>query len=88
MQKFKRASVITQIVGIMKTLNERIVDVAKNLQTLSTPRFSTEVQEAAEKRDKDALVKVCKKAKIPQVYVGTIVSTVLSVHPQKYPLTF
>jgi hypothetical protein len=74
--------------GIMKKLNERMVDLSKHFQTLSTPKFSSEVQTAAENKDKAALIRVCEKAKIPRIYVGTIVSAVLSVDPQKYPLAY
>jgi LysM repeat protein len=72
----------------MKNINERMSELSKHLQTLSTPEFSSEIQVAAESKNKDALIKVCDKAKIPEAYVGTIVSAVLSVSPQKYPLSF
>jgi hypothetical protein len=69
----------------MKNLNERILDVSQHLQTLSAKEFSSEVQCAVEKNDKTSLIKVCKRAKIPQSYIGTVVSVVLSVSPQKWP---
>jgi hypothetical protein len=72
----------------MKNLNERIVDVSCHLQTLAAPEFSTEVQQAVARNDKNSLIKVCRKAKIPQAYVGTVVSAVLSVSPQKWPGEF
>jgi hypothetical protein len=70
----------------MKKLNERIKDVSCHLQTLAAPEFSTEVQHAAEKNDKNSLIKVCRKAKIPQRYIGTVVSVIFSVQPQKWPM--
>jgi len=72
----------------MKTLNEQILDISVHLQSLTTPEFSSEVKQAVEKSDKGSLVKVCRKAKIPRAYIGTVVSTVLSVQPQKWPLEF
>lgn len=70
----------------MKTLSERISDVSYHLQSLTTPKFSKKVQDAVEKKDKKALIQVCKKAKIPAVYTGTIVSVLLAVGPeQKWP---
>jgi hypothetical protein len=73
----------------MKHLNERITDVAAHLQSLSTPEFYQDVKNAADRKDKTALVKVCRKAKIPKIYVGTVVSVILSVSPeQKWPATF
>jgi len=73
----------------MKTLNERLVDVSRYLQSLAAPEFSTEINKAVERNDKKSLIKVCRKAKIPQHYTGVIVSTILSVSPdQKWPVIF
>jgi hypothetical protein len=70
----------------MKTLNERITDVSFHLQSLTAPKFYSAVQDAVERKDKKLLVKVCRKAKIPAVYLGTVVSVLLSVGPdQKWP---
>jgi hypothetical protein len=70
----------------MKTLSERIVDVSFHLQTLSTPEFCSQVQDAVEKKDRNLLAKICEKAKIPAIYLATIVSVLLSVSPdQKWP---
>jgi hypothetical protein len=69
----------------MKTLNEKIIDVSGHLQSLAAPEFSSEIKEAVEKNDKNSLIKVCGKAKIPQRYVGTVVSVIFSVQPQKWP---
>jgi hypothetical protein len=72
----------------MKTLNERIADVSFHLESLTTPEFFPQVQDAVERKDKNSLVKVCKKAKIPTAYLGTVVSVLLSVGPeQKWPPT-
>jgi len=73
----------------MKTLNERIADVSFHLQSLTAPEFFSQVQDAVERKDKNSLVQVCKKAKIPTVYLGTVVSVLLSVGPeQKWPSNF
>jgi hypothetical protein len=70
----------------MKALNERIVDVSYHLQSLAAPGFSPQIQDAVQRKDKNLLIKLCKKAKIPAVYIGTVVSVVLSVSPdQKWP---
>jgi uncharacterized protein YgiM (DUF1202 family) len=70
----------------MKTLNERLADISLYLQSLNTPKFSSAIQDAVEKKDKISLIKVCKKAGIPETYRGTIVSVILSVSPeQKWP---
>lgn len=70
----------------MKTLNERIADISYHLQSLTAPEFSTQVQDAVQRKDKNLLVKLCQKAKIPTVYLGTVVSVLLSVSPeQKWP---
>jgi hypothetical protein len=72
----------------MKTLNEEILDISGHLQTLAAPKFSAEIKQAVERNDRSSLVKVCRKAKIPQFYIGTIVSTILSVQPQKWPMEY
>jgi hypothetical protein len=70
----------------MKALNERIVEVSRHLQSLVNPEFSDKVQEAVAKNDKDSLLKICRKAKIPRTYSSTIISVLLSVGPdQKWP---
>jgi hypothetical protein len=70
----------------MKTLNERITEVSSHLQSLTAPEHFSEVQNAVERKDRNALIKACKKAKIPRMYLGTVVSVLLSVEPQqKWP---
>jgi hypothetical protein len=70
----------------MKALNERISDVAFHLQTLAFPEFCSQVQDAVEKKDRNLLIKICKKAKVPAVYLSTVSSVLLSVSPdQKWP---
>ena len=70
----------------MKTLNERIADVSFYLQSLTAPNFFPEVQDAVERKDKNLLMKVCRKAKIPAIYMGIVVSVLLSVSPEnKWP---
>jgi hypothetical protein len=72
--------------GKMKTLKERIADVASYLQSLMAPEVFPKVQEAVERKDKNLLMKVCRKAKIPEIYLGNVVSVLLSVGPeQKWP---
>ena len=70
----------------MKTLNEKLAEVSYHLQSLMAPKFSSQVQDAVQRKDKDSLIGLCKKAKIPSAYLGTVVSVVLSVSPeQKWP---
>jgi hypothetical protein len=74
---------------IMKTFKERIADVSFHLQSLAGSEFFSQVQDAVERKDKNSLIRVCKKAKIPATYIGTVVSVLLSVHPeQKWPPVF
>jgi hypothetical protein len=70
----------------MNYLITRISELSKHLQTLSTPTYCNAVEEAASKKDKESLLKVCSQANIPKAYRSSIVSIVLSVDPQKYPL--
>lgn len=70
----------------MKALNERIADVSFHLQTLATPEFCSQIKGAVEKKDRNLLMKVCRKANVPAIYLGTVVSVLLSVGPnQKWP---
>ena len=70
----------------MKTLTERIADVSFHLQSLMAPNVFSKVQDAVEKRDKNLLMKVCRKAKIPEVYLGTVVSVLFDIDPKiKWP---
>jgi hypothetical protein len=66
----------------MKTLKERIADLSSYLQSLTTDVFP-EVQEAVEKKDKNLLIRVCRKAKIPETYLPTVASILLSVGPEQ-----
>jgi len=71
---------------IMKTLNGRIADVSFHLQSLTAPDIFPKVQDAVEKKDKNLLMKVCRKAKIPESYLTLVVSVLLSIEPkQKWP---
>jgi len=70
----------------MKPLNVRISDVSFHLQTLASPKFAPQVQDAVQKKDRNLLVAICRQAKIPMIYISTIISVVLSVSPnQKWP---
>jgi hypothetical protein len=72
----------------MKTVNERISDVSFHLQSLATSEFSPKVQDAVERKDRNSLIKICKKAKIPANYLNIVVSVLLAVSPeQKWPAT-
>jgi len=63
----------------MKNLEERIVEVSKYLQRLMDPAVLPEVQNAVEKKDKDLLMAVCRKIRIPDIYLAVVVSVLLSV---------
>lgn len=70
----------------MKTLTERIADVSFHLQSLIAPKVFPKVQDAVERKDKDLLIRICRNAKVPEIYLGTIIAVLLSVTPdQKYP---
>ena len=73
----------------MKTLKERIADVSLYLQSLMAPNVFPKVQDAVERKDKNLLIKVCRKAKIPEIYLGIVVSVLLTIGPeQKWPFAF
>ncbi len=68
----------------MIKLNRKISDLSAHLQTLISPKYYKQVQEATEKKDDAMLIAVCKTAKIPSAYIGSVVSVVMSVSPQKW----
>jgi len=68
----------------MKSLKERIAEVSQSLQLLMGPAVFPAVQNAVEKKDKDLLVEICRKIKIPEIYMGVIVSVLLSVSPEQW----
>jgi len=67
--------------GIMKNLKERIAEVSGYLQNLMDPVVFSDVQNAVENKDKDLLVEVCRKVKIPEIYMSLIVSILLAIEP-------
>ena len=70
----------------MKNIEERIADVSQHLQRLLDPAVFPEVQNAVERKDKNLLVKICRKIKIPEIYIGVIASVLLLIGPQqKWP---
>ena len=68
-------------------IKNKISELSAYLQSLTAPKFNKRVEEAVEKKDKDALLKICKSAKIPSEHHGTVVSVLLSMSSpqQKYP---
>ena len=71
---------------MMKTLNVKIADVASCLQSLSASDIFPEVQDAVERKVKNLLIKVCRKAKVPDIYLSVVVPVLLAVSPnQKWP---
>ncbi len=70
----------------MKTFKERVSDISFYLQSLTAPDILPKVQDAVERKDKTLLMKVCRTAKIPEIYLGILASVLLSVSPsQKWP---
>ena len=73
----------------MNMLNIKISDMSSHLQSLATTEFYPQIQEAVEKKDKNLLIKVCRKAKIPQIEINPIVSLLLSIsNLAKWPEAF
>ena len=69
----------------VKNLQQRIGEVSAYLQALLNPNIFPSVQEAVEKKDEAILIKACKRAKIPDGYISSIVPIVLSATPKKWP---
>ncbi|MGD0996422.1 MAG: hypothetical protein ABR909_12980 [Candidatus Bathyarchaeia archaeon] len=64
-----------------------IAELSGYLQSLTTPEFASQVEEAVEKKDKVSLSKICRNAKIPNKYFSTIATTLftMATPQQKYP---
>ena len=67
----------------MKTLRERIADVSFHLQSLMAPDVFPKVQDAVERKDKNSLMKVCRKAKIPEIYLSILVPVLFTIGPEQ-----
>ena len=60
--------------------------MAVHLETLTAPNLLPDVQNAVEKKDRAKIVKICKKAKIPEYYHTSVISVLMSIGPNtKYP---
>ncbi|MHA1652071.1 MAG: hypothetical protein ACTSYB_17955 [Candidatus Helarchaeota archaeon] len=72
----------------MKDLKDRIAEISQSLQRLLDPSIYPMVQEAVKMKDKSKLVKICRKVNISPIYLGIVVSLLLSVSPEqgKWPL--
>jgi len=72
----------------MKDLKERITEISEYLQRLLEPSIYPSVQKAVQANDRDKLSEICRKLKIPPVYISTVIFLVLSVSPEqaKWPL--
>lgn len=71
----------------MKNLKEKVSEVSSYLERLMEGDVFSEVIEAVRKSDKDLLVQTCKKAGVPDVYTGSIVSLILALPlVPKYPV--
>ena len=70
----------------MIDLEKGIIDVSAYLQSLTKAEVLPKVRVAVEKKDRASLVRVFKKANIPERYWSAVTSVLLSVSPeQKYP---
>ena len=69
----------------MIEITQKVSEISKYLQTLTSEKYSPQIESAANKQDKTALIKICKQAKIPAFYIPSVVSVIMSVSPQKWP---
>jgi len=73
----------------MNMLNIKMSNMSSHLQSLAASEFYPQIQEAVAKKDKNLLIKVCRKAKIPQIDINPIVSLLLSIsNAVKWPSGF
>jgi len=73
----------------MKRVKERIIELSRYLQRLTDPDVFPDVKRAVESKDRYALGEICKKVKIPEVYIGIVTSVLFAVNPQqKWPAPY
>jgi len=65
----------------MESLKEKASEVSLYLQRLTDPSIFSEVQNAVMRKDKDAFIKACKKAKIPKKYIAILMTILFTVGP-------
>ena len=90
MTRLKKITILYDLIGDnVKDLKQRLGDIAFHLQSLNKSDIFPKIQKAVEHKDKVSLIKTCEEAKIPSVYLSTIVSVLLSATPQqKWPEVF
>ncbi len=70
----------------MRSLSNNLCKVSGYLQSLNTPKFVPKVEKAVKERDKNALIEVCKEAKIPARDLAMVTLTLFNLSEQpKYP---
>lgn len=62
----------------MESLKTRASKVSFYLQRLMEPKIFPGVQVAVAKKDKENLMEICKKAKIPSSYIVLLISILLA----------
>jgi len=70
----------------MKELRDRIADISAYLSCLTKPEVCHDVQNAIDRKDRNKLIEICRKIAIPDIYIASIVSILLTIGPtQKWP---
>ncbi len=69
------------------SINIKMGELSGHLQTLRSKEFYPAVEKAVNEGNKNALIEICKKAKIPMEQLGAVVSTLLAMAStlDKYP---
>jgi len=69
----------------MEGLGRRASEISFCLQRLTDPAIFAEVQKAVLRKDKNSLVAICKKVKIPSKHIPIVTRLVLSAEPTSWP---
>jgi hypothetical protein len=70
----------------MKKTVERLSEISEALKNISENENNDALEAAVAGNDKEALLEVCRKSKVPKAYRSSIVNLLLSVDPKKFPL--
>ena len=70
----------------MKTVKDRISEIAYYLQSLMHPDVFQDVEKAVKEGNSASLIEACKKGNVPPQYISTLVPLLVSIRQPKWPL--
>lgn len=71
----------------MGSVKRKVSDIATYIHRLSGPTFRADIEKAIAKRDETSFIKVCRRAKVPKMYIVSLALALLleSSYPLGWP---